>query len=421
MNILVGNGFNHYIMNIARKADIENNIIQELDNVINLWQSFDDLVETLEKKLRPKFEEYFLHSPLDGEDILFLVYEILDFISLLSSSRESSEEIQFCLSSFKNIVGKEVYSKIYSAVNQFLHQELSGFYKDLLDSFKRKGLLNNILLRDLPINVFTTNYEAIIDILLSPDGFWLKDGFGYCPSPEDGLLLCFNPDFSDSHNLYHIHGSYKFFESRDQVYKLRTSSFEKNKERGEQIENDLKFLISFIKNNHLKPLLIYSTFKEKLKLIRRNPVLSYYYNFYIHSISKNKKLILFGISLSNDKHLIEPIVNLGYTKRLEGTLEIYIFDIVTNLNESKTYKNLYKWITDTVLETSGKFGKEITMELQEEDETNSIISLGFKEFKNGIMKKYNNVKLHIMLENVSKYSDLNELYERFYTLSKQNV
>ena len=421
MNILIGNGFNHYVMKIAREADIEDDIIKELDNVINLWRSFDELVSTLEEKLRPKFREYFLYSSLDGEDILFLIYEILDFINLLSSSQKS-EEVQSCLSSLRNIIGEEIYAKIYDAVNKFLRQELSGFYRDLLSSFKEKGLLDNAsLLEELPINIFTTNYEGIIDILLSPNGFWLGDGFGYCPYFEDRLLLCFNPDFSDSHNLYHIHGSYKFFEGRDQVYKLRTSSFEKKKEGSKQIESNLESLMSFIKNKHLKPLLVYSSFKEKLKLIRKNPVLSYYYNFYIHSISKNKKLALFGISLSNDKHLVEPIINLAFRKKISDTLEIYIFDIATNLTDSNTYKNLYEWLSNIVSEISGKFKKEISMELKAEDKTEAIISLIFKEKKDGTMKKYNSLEIYIKLENTHQFSDLNKLYERFYELSKQNT
>lgn len=297
VSIIVGNGLNYLIEDIIRNFDdskypdfsvTKNQIANSVKEITSLWTKFDELFQELKKKA-PKLSE---------EELIRLIYSVLDIFSNIKIFEKvlKPEDIE----KIKDVFGQFLIQKIREISDEFRQHEDTAGYKHLKKLFPTFGEQIKSIAEGAGItqlNFYTTNYDGILDTLLTgyPHGFIFKDGFS--DKVDDNLLRLWAPFvFFETFTISHLHGSYKYTRQFGTTYKLRTNK-----------QND-------------DPVMVFNNPDFKLEKINNDNILSEYYHNLSQDLKDKNRLIIIGNSMTNEPH-IKAIIKNYYN--IEGNT-IYI-------------------------------------------------------------------------------------------------
>jgi NAD-dependent SIR2 family protein deacetylase len=273
----VGNGFNYMLANIVKLysqeksksrliSDIER-VHDELVNLNNLWGELDNILTS------PSLA----FPSSNGEEILQYFQTVFES-PLFKNMLSRDYNIEYSENSHRNLLQDEIKRISY----HFTEFENTEGYRDIYKLFPSLGSsLNEIIKsnRIQDLHVFTTNYDGILDSLLTyydtnlrKRQFLLKDGFYFDNFIADRYRRA---QFS----IAHIHGSHKFCKRNNQTIKL---------ERG------------LINNN---PMMVYDSPSLKESIILENEVLSVYFSELADKLTNCDRIIVLGNSFKTEPHI----------------------------------------------------------------------------------------------------------------------
>lgn len=277
--LITGNGFNYMInewinnltndkiseLNLGSKDEIK----QEIKEITILWQKFNDIFTEIKKNL-PQLSE---------EELIRLIYSVIELFSNLPGLEKifNPEKIE----DLKNLFDSFLLDKIREIAEEFRNHHESTGYKNLKKIFPSFGKKFNDLI-DLKntefFNIFTTNYDGLLDTLLTgdPRGFIFHDGFSHF---NENLLTISEENINFDKLICHIHGSYLYKREFGYTYKL--------------------------KNNLInsEPIMVFNNPDFKEQIINRDNVLARYYHILLESLKVADNLIILGNSMKNEPHL----------------------------------------------------------------------------------------------------------------------
>jgi hypothetical protein len=315
ITILLGNGFNYSIKDFieSHKDDymhlLQNiaKLIKAIEGITELWGELNKLVDT---------------TNVD-ENLIEDIHKSFTFLSLIKPF-ENEHNLKNCVKELKEKFNKSFIETLWKIIHRFLEYESKGFYQDLTklsqNIFNDYNYIPCQKIRGKNVNLYTTNYDGIAEIILGYDGkqLSLPDMFRGCDSD---YYVCFSKkgyeEDKEGYKLFHLHGSYKFF-----AYKFfLPADYEEIKIKREHI--------NFVKENKnlLEPIIVLNAPSIKEKQIERFEVLKSYFSVFKTDLQKSEKLIIWGQSLEYDPHLLKAIEehfvrNKDFSKR-----EIIIVDI----------------------------------------------------------------------------------------------
>ncbi len=308
--ILIGNGFNHHFKSYIDNDELKN----EIDHITSLWNKFDNLVE---------------NNGASIEEIIENLYRAFAFLSSVKPFREN--EYKECIDLLREKFYIEFIDMLHDIAYEFAKQQLEGFYGQL-KSYLCENIFDNFvpceIIKNKKINVYTTNYDGIAEMILGHDGknFQLPDGFRH-----DGNYVCFNKEAFDEDlkgcKLFHLHGSYKFyklFEYEDYRFAKEIKFKFENSDSLNEFENN---------KQNLEPIIILNAVNLKEKQIKNYFSLSMYLSAFEKDLKKSDTLIIWGQSLKNDPHLKDRIKKY-YTTNNEYNEKKRIIIIDTNENHT---------------------------------------------------------------------------------------
>lgn len=283
--IIIGNGLNYLLEDIVRSYDdtkypahfpvTKIQIADSVREITQLWKKFDELFAELKQKA-PKLSE---------EELIRLIYSVLDIFSNIKIFEKvlKQEDVQ----KIKDVFGQFLVDKVRQISNEFREHQDSDGYKYLKRLFPSFGADIQKLVDENGIqklNIYTTNYDGILDTLLTgnPYGFIFVDGFSKRDNPD--LLTIWPPYIYDSKmTISHIHGSYRYIRQYGTTYKLRTN--------GENTD----------------PVMVFNNPDFKEEKIKNDNVLGEYYHNLTTDLKESGRLIIFGNSMTNEPHLKDLI------------------------------------------------------------------------------------------------------------------
>lgn len=286
ISLIVGNGFNFLVESIIRNLSPQaipgtltatpDEIATKIHDISILWEKFELLFNELKKNVKG----------LNDEELIRLIYAVLDFFSNLEGLEKviSKEKI----ADLKNTFEFLLIDRIKEIAEEFRqHQESEG-YKNLKRLFPTFGESFKTLVETNSVescDIFTTNYDGILDTLLTknPRGFLTVDGFGNIDGDDKYLKLYDSNLYGYQIRCLHIHGSYRFEKKNGITYKTKENS--KNED----------------------PVIVFNNPNQKEELIKRDHVLKEYFDIVGDSLKSSTKLIIFGNSMTNEPHLKNQI------------------------------------------------------------------------------------------------------------------
>jgi len=303
---LVGNGFNRLLANVI--GDIE--VSRRLQEISVLYNRFSEMFKDI-------MEKYNLKSQ---EEAIELFYDALGIIqTTIDGSLTPKENWRNCLEEMKTELEREITDKIYEVIENFIEDETSGFYGNLTRIIAEHGFYLCTETANKNKNrflIFTTNYDGCVDIFFQFDrsikNFSFEDLFrgSGCPG-YPGQYVCFDDTVSPSPPLlFHLHGSYKYFQKREIFGRYITIKLSRE---GYRILN-IRELI---------PVIIYNAPSFKEKLIEKFQLLRIYFRSFKDNLQKTvRKLVVIGQSLISDPHILTVIAESYF-----GLEEVVIMDI----------------------------------------------------------------------------------------------
>jgi len=304
---LVGNGFNFLIADIL-KYQRENNkecdffadnieqLEKDIREITTLWRKFDDLFASLEKE----------YPKLNKEQLLKMIHSVVEFFRNFEGlefffSNKEMETINH-LDTLKKLMDKTLLKKIVTISEEFKRHEEAKGYSNLKQIFPKFGVRLKELLKKHEYNrvsIFSTNYDGVLDTLLTDNGFLFVDGFKRI---EGDLVFCEEQLESSDFKMLHLHGSYKFEERYYATVKLL---------KGRSNEN---------------PVMIFNNPNLKEKLIKENDVLREYYYFFEKELESCNKLVIIGNSLLNEPHILRLLNKRVKSDENKPEFKLYIID-----------------------------------------------------------------------------------------------
>lgn len=286
ISIIVGNGFNFLIESIIRGTDQQaipagltatpDEIATKIHNISILWEKFDQLFNQLKGNAKG----------LSDEELIRLIYAVLDFFSNLEGLEKviSKDKIEDLKKTFEFLL----IDQIKEIADEFRQHEESEGYKNLKKMFPTFGQSFKTLMQTNSVgscDIFTTNYDGILDTLLTgyPRGFLAVDGFGRIAGDDRYLKLYDVNLYGFEISCLHIHGSYKFEKKNGNTFKTKGNS--KNED----------------------PVIVFNNPNQKEELIKRDQVLKEYFDMLSHSLENSTKLIILGNSMASEPHLKNQI------------------------------------------------------------------------------------------------------------------
>jgi len=151
---LLGNGFNIGLRNFLRDSFVEIEILENLNKIINLWNSFDKVLRDIKTRI-PTIRT--------DEEALEYIYTILDFFKLKSRLKDMPQ-LKQCLEQLENKLDNEIISSINEISFLFFQLEKGlNFYRKLVKILK-EHLANSLKEFNNLGDIFTTNYDGIAEI-----------------------------------------------------------------------------------------------------------------------------------------------------------------------------------------------------------------------------------------------------------------
>lgn len=321
--LLVGNGFNYmvesWINNLpedfisSKIEENKNEITQKINEITKLWQKFNDIFEEIKQK-NPK---------LNDEELIRIIYSVIDLFSTMSGLEKIMGKEK--LSQLKSLFDSLLLEKIRDIALEFKRHHESVGYKNIKKLFPDFGKNFHQILVDNKvdyIHIFTTNYDGILDTLLTnePSGFIFKDGFGSTIS--DRLLQFYEYNISFNKIICHLHGSYLYEKNFGITYKLKGN-----------LENT-------------DPVMIFNNPDFKEDIIKKDTVLLEYYQILESDLKDADQLIIFGNSMANEPHIKNLIKKYGNREHLK----ILIF----STNPEKVSEELKNFFDYDIIEFNTK-------------------------------------------------------------------
>jgi len=310
---LIGNGFNYMIRDILENDELK----KETENIINLWEKFDEYFKKIE-------EEY----NINGEEAVKLVYSAIDALNALNILKECSSKIaekfevilelnNEIIPKYKKIINNVISESAKDVVKKFHESEHEDYYKKLIKEFlidnkplgsHIKDLINNKKF----LHIYTTNYDGIIDTLLVykyenyRKDFLGRDGFGGTNKDYKHFNGIYN--IENKNIILHIHGSYKFRLLFGMTAKMTKDYVKQQSENG-------NFKVDF-------PVIVYNNPDIKEKIIKNNNVLNEYFRYFKFSLKECSKFVIWGNSLRTDPHIVKAIC-----QNFDKEKPLYVIDI----------------------------------------------------------------------------------------------
>jgi len=202
-------------------------------------------------------------------------------------------------------------------------------------------------------DIFTTNYDILLYYIIlwlnNKDKYKFGDYFssispiGYGPPDKKYTFFNNKTDSRHRHHIYYLHGALFLFEQNFNTCKIKAKSNWLLNNISEEIEN-----------NHYPIFVSEGTSDSKRKAIKSNDYLTFCIEQFENKINSDKRLVIFGHSLSDqDQHLVD-IINKNCEKiaisinsddigklerkkssfrnRLERVKEIFFYDSKTLFN-----------------------------------------------------------------------------------------
>lgn len=308
--VLLGNGFNYSVKDFIT----DDNLKSEIGSIISLWKQFDDLIKTKESFTEKTIED---------------LYKSFALISLVKPFEED-KKLSGCINALKNKFSENFIKKLWDIIDEFANQENRGFYKHLTNflysgDFKNFNLCKMITRNH--INIYTTNYDGIAEMIFGYDGdkFGLHDGFRGCDN-ESREYVCFNEGIfsnkdSKDPKLLHLHGSYKFF-----VYNFL------NRMNYMEIKTKKEYLSNFLRTSDkalFEPIVVLNAPSLKEKQVSNFRILKKYFSSFENDLKKSNKLVIWGQSLKSDPH-IKKRIEQYFTKDNKDSKKLIIIDTNDN-------------------------------------------------------------------------------------------
>ncbi|UOU97745.1 hypothetical protein MUU74_14725 [Chryseobacterium daecheongense] len=332
--LLVGNGFNYMVENWINNLSNDlvkgmtgqnkDEITKNINEITKLWQKFNEI-----------FEEIKLKNPrLNDEELIRIIYSVIDLFSAMSGLEKIMGKEK--LEQLKGLFDSLLLEKIKDIALEFKNHHESVGYKNIKKLFSDFGNNFNQILIDNNvdyIHIFTTNYDGILDTLLTnnPYGFIFHDGFGNIQDEKFLGFYEYNINFNKI--ICHIHGSYLYQKSFGKTFKLR-----------ENIENS-------------DPVMIFNNPDFKEDIIKKDSVLLQYYEILESDLKDADQLIIFGNSMINEPHIKNLIKQYGNREDLkilifstnpddvaEELKEYYGFDIART--NTRDFDSTTKFLTE---------------------------------------------------------------------------
>jgi hypothetical protein len=316
--LLVGNGFVRAVNNAFATDQA---LSGELAQIQTLWNEFGSTFGAIGDSGNPVLEqlkEVFRNDPETALDalqttVMFIANMTpLDHLwrGLTGGAAWVGCQTQ-CLNSLRGMVEQ----CIYSVIQRFMDAEGSGFYSHVAYAQSESEPL--LQLRTLvhafrdDLSIFTTNYDGLCDQLLTcqDNKYFMGDGFGgYTRRSQDNSKgIWFDWDgylgrLSAWGTIAHLHGSYKFAMMADgqpssgiDCIKLKIAGYEDF--RG----NPLSFV----------PVVVLDAPSAKMTRIQSLPILVAYYNSLRGRLVAARRIVIWGMSLRNDRHIATAVAEAG--------------------------------------------------------------------------------------------------------------
>jgi hypothetical protein len=279
--LLIGNGFNHLLLNIIKNYPLyrlprniktnQDKIVEVLGQIIYLYYELP--LEELKRTVKAS----------DWEESLSGFNNYCEFIDKHKLHGDPKPLGMF----MKHKMDELVKSSMRNVASKSNLAERQGAYKDIKRVFPSFGLDFKKLIDCngvTDLSIFTTNYDGILDTLLTDQSgnFLFRDSFGF--SGTQGVLK-FNPYYLNKNRLSiaHLHGSYKFYEVNGETFKLKGTIFNEN------------------------PIMVLSSPELKENVLIGNNVLSAYYDRFKNNLREYDRIVIFGNSLNSEPHLKKAI------------------------------------------------------------------------------------------------------------------
>jgi len=308
--LLVGDGFNHFVAGCCPDSPVANAI----NATSGLWGHFQTTLDDLVRGAPTLIVDDVADHRRNTERSAQLLYDMIEFaegmVALDRSKDLQSAMSLTCGTVCRRSLDSQMQDTLFRVVREFIKDETDGLYGDLLrvNMTGRAGLQELVALQAHDLAAYTTNYDGISDMVLGFDTgqngqgrFQLTDGFGFLPDTDEGVF--FREDLGEWTQQWgtraHLHGSYKFLTQSipghgTQCRKLNRQDFA-----------DFDSL-----SREGQPVVVFDAPDRKLSRIARFRVLREYLNSFEWHLGHAQNLILFGISLENDAHLVERIQSL---------------------------------------------------------------------------------------------------------------
>lgn len=290
--LITGNGFNYLIQDIIKnipsseippKINISvTDVTTGISNITNLWKKFDKLFSDLKAK-----------SNLNEEELIRMIHAILDLFSNMSGFKQvlNPAQVLQIQQIFDNLILTEL-KNISEEFRQYHNSEGYKAIKKLFPEFgsKFKEMLNR---KCHKFNIYTTNYDGVLDTLLTkkyPErGFIFSDCLSNTDVPG---FLAMEPAYLNTNKyiLAHIHGSYLYERYFGRTYKQRSASLNSS------------------------PIMVFNNPDLKKTVINNDNVLNAYYNKLEHDMQNFDKIIIIGNSMKTEPH-IKNLISNHFSKR----------------------------------------------------------------------------------------------------------
>lgn len=305
---LIGNGFNRFLEQCYSADD---DLCRDLDGVCSLWGRFEECLNRLLVTAGDSVRATASEASYTTERLAQLLYDMIQFAEGLAALEQSTDlasaaGIPSCHLACKEALNAHMGESVFAVVKQFIDSETRGLYSRIFQN-PPVGLaeLQNLLASaSARVALFTTNYDGLVDMVLGFEafrgektGFRLVDGFGKRTDPDAVYFRDDAPDLLSQWGVRgHLHGSYKFLAQRAQngetLYRKLTSA-----------ELDHFDALS----EGCQPVVVFDAPNRKRGRLDGFRILRQYLASFEDHLAQAQNLVLFGISLKDDPHLLQCI------------------------------------------------------------------------------------------------------------------
>lgn len=324
---LIGNGFNRFLQQCY---STDSQFFQDIDGLSRLWGRFEESLSPLLDAAPVPTRQAASQPDNTTERSAQLLYDMIRFaegVAALGQSPDLAAVVGTgsCGLGCRETLNALMARSVFSVVRQFIGDEGGGLYSRIFQNppIGFAGLQSLMASASSKLALFTTNYDGLVDMILGFEGFRgentgfrLVDGFS-TRTDVGGVYFRDNaPEVLSQWGVRgHLHGSYKFLAQRapngDTLYR----------KLGRDELRDFDRL-----SMDCQPVVVFDAPNRKKTRIDGFRILRQYLTSFEEHLEQAQNLVLFGLSLKDDPHLLECI----RTRWLQSsTLEekmLYIID-----------------------------------------------------------------------------------------------